>query len=131
MAPPSHLKSALLEDVVSRKASIFALFRGQSTNEVYFDKLQNLYDIYKPFVAPFVQTVTTDVLIPLAEEEEEDSTFYTHGLDVASWLSGITDRPEVSYLASVPISFPLIGLTQLVQYFVACNVLNRFRTVMV
>ena len=40
VAPPSHLKSALLEDVVSRKASIFALFGGQSTNEVYFHLLK-------------------------------------------------------------------------------------------
>jgi len=36
----------------------------------YFDELQNLYDIYKPFVAPFVQTLTKDVLVPLVAEEE-------------------------------------------------------------
>ncbi|KAJ6628615.1 hypothetical protein B0H10DRAFT_1750735, partial [Mycena sp. CBHHK59/15] len=31
-------------------------------------------------------------------------------------------RPSTTYLASVPVSFPLIGLTQLVQYLVSCNV---------
>ena len=116
-------ESALLAAVLSKKASIFALFGGQGTNEVYFDELQNLYDIYKPFVAPFAQALTENVLVPLVAEEEA-STYYTFGLDVLSWLSGVAARPAVPYLASVPISFPLIGLTQLVQYLVVCHVAN-------
>ena len=118
---PAQPESALLSASVAGKASIFALFGGQGTNEVYFDELQNLYDTYKPFVAPFVKTITEDILVPLAEDEEE-YTYYAHGLDVLSWLSGATPRPSVSYLASVPVSFPLIGLTQLVQYLVVCHV---------
>ena len=116
-------ESALLAAALSKKASVFALFGGQGTNEVYFDELQNLYDIYKPFVpvAPFVQTLTKDILAPLFAVEEA-STYYTFGLDVVSWLSGATARPAVSYLASVPISLPLIGLTQLVQYLVVFHV---------
>ena len=102
---------------MSKKASIFALFGGQGTNEVCFDELQNLYDIYKPFVDSFVQSLTEGVLVPLVAEEEA-STYYTFGLDVVSWLSGAAAHPAVPYLASVPISFPLIGLTQLVQYLV-------------
>jgi fatty acid synthase subunit alpha len=78
-------------------------------------------------VAPLVQTPTEDNLAPLVAEEK-DSIHYTFGLDVASWLSGATalPGPAVSYLTSVPISFPLIGLTQLVQYFklVACHIAN-------
>jgi len=118
---PPQPASALLSAASSGKASIFALFGGQGTNEVYFDELQNLYNLYTPFVASFLQTATQDILIPLADEEG-DSTFYTHGLDVVSWLSGASPRPAVSYLASVPVSFPLIGLTQLVQYLVVCRV---------
>ena len=83
----------------------------------------SLYDIYTPFGASFLQTITEDILIPLAEAED-DSTFYTYGLDVVSWLSGTVLHPAVSYLASVPVSFPLIGLTQLVQYLVVCRVAN-------
>ena len=120
---PSQPESALLTAASSGKASIYALFGGQGTNEVYFDELQNLYDIYKPFVAPFIQSLTEEVLVPLADEES-DATFYTSGLDVFSWLSGTTPRPTVSYLASVPVSFPLIGLTQLVQYLIVCHVAN-------
>ena len=51
-----------------KKAFVFALFGGQGTNEVYFDDLQNLHEIYKPFMAPFVQSLTEDVLLPLVAE---------------------------------------------------------------
>lgn len=109
---------------MSEKASVFALFGGQGTNEVYFDELQNLYETFKPFVSPFVQSLTDDVLVPLVAEEEAP-TYYAFGLDVASWLSGAIARPAIPYLASVPVSFPLIGLTQLVvQYLVVCHVAN-------
>ena len=120
---PKQPESALLAAALSKKASVFALFGGQGTNEVYFDELQSLYEIYKPFVAPFIQALTDDALVPLVAEEEA-STCYMFGLDVASWLSGATARPAIPYLASVPISFPLIGLTQLVQYLVVCHVAN-------
>ena len=120
---PTQPASALLTAASSGKASIFALFGSQGTNRVYFDELQNLYDIYTPFFAPFLQMVTEDILIPLAEEED-DSTFYTYGLNVVFRLSGTVPCPAVSYLASVPVSFPLIGLAQLVQYLIVCRVAN-------
>ena len=47
-------------------------------------------DIYKPFVAPFVQTLTEDVFAPLVAEEDA-SSHYMFGLDVAPWLSRATD----------------------------------------
>ncbi|KAJ2985693.1 hypothetical protein NUW54_g10066 [Trametes sanguinea] len=120
---PRSPSSALLSAATRGDASIYALFGGQGTNEVYFDELQTLYDIYKPYVSQFLTNVTRDILVPLVEASEEES-FYTHGLDVISWLSGSTPRPPVAYLASIPISFPLIGLTQLTQYLVVCRVSN-------
>ena len=61
--------------------------------------------------------------MPLVAEEEA-STHYTFGLDIVSWLSGMAAHPAVPYLASVPISFPLIKLTQLVQYLVVYHIAN-------
>ncbi|KAJ6458552.1 fatty acid synthase [Mycena sanguinolenta] len=104
-AIPTSARSALLTAVAAKKASVFALFGGQGTNE-------SLYDIYKPFVSEFLATVTNGNAL----------LHYTFGLDVLSWLSGTSPRPSTTYLASVPISFPLIGLTQPIQYLAACNV---------
>jgi fatty acid synthase subunit beta len=47
---------------------------------------------------------------------------FNFGMNVHEWLAGTVPRPPLPYLASVPVSLPLIGLTQLVQYAVACRV---------
>jgi fatty acid synthase subunit alpha len=112
---------ALFSAAASGKASVYALFGGQGTNEVYFDELQFLYDTYRPFVEPFITTLTQNVLEPLSAARQ-GTMFYNHGMDVVSWLSDAALRPPLAYLASVPVSLPLIGLTQLVQYLVVCRV---------
>ena len=117
--------SALLTATKDGKAGIYALFGGQGANEVYFDELKSLYDIYKPYVASLIATISKDVLEPLAmKAEAEGHAFYSYGLDVLSWLDGSAPVPPTEYLASIPISFPLIGLTQLVQYLATCSALN-------
>ncbi|KAG9315241.1 hypothetical protein JVU11DRAFT_4375 [Chiua virens] len=118
---PKPPTSALLTASSEEEASIYALFGGQGTNEVYFDELQTLYDTYKPYVSPIIAAVTHGILGPLVATRQT-SGFYNYGMDVASWLSGAATRPPVSYLASIPISLPLIGLTQLIQYLVICRV---------
>ncbi|KAI4523665.1 FabD/lysophospholipase-like protein, partial [Schizophyllum commune Loenen D] len=118
---PKQPQSALLTAAAEGSASVYAIFGGQGTNEVYFDELQALYDIYTPFVAAFIRTITEQVLVPLADKETA-SSFYAYGLNVISWLLDPSSRPGVPYFASIPLSLPLIGLTQLVQYLVVCRV---------
>jgi len=118
---PRQPPSALFAAAEAGDASIYAIFGGQGTNEVYFDELQKLYDLYTPYVEPFIQTITDELFAPLVRAS---SFSYHHGLDVSSWLSGSAPRPPVSYLASVAVSFPVIGLTQLTQYLVAFKVAN-------
>lgn len=115
--------SSLLAAVSTGDASVYALFGGQGTNEVYFNELETLYDSYKLYVSPLITAVTNEVLRPLVTTNAS-SNFYNYGMDVASWLSGSTPRPSTVYLASVPVSLPLIGLTQLIQYLVICRVSN-------
>ncbi len=111
--------SALLTAAKDSSASVFGLFGGQGTNKVYFDELQSLYNIYKPFIMPFITSLTVNVLQPLTSASS--SSFFAYGLDVISWLAG-APRPPTEYLASIPVSFPLIGLIQLTQYLVSCHV---------
>lgn len=118
------LKTPKLFDLVEQdKAKAFAIFGGQGNNEVYFDELQGLYDTYRPLVEDLLQRSTIS-LQALAEEAVSlggFSNFYTHGFEVLSWLQHPETRPPVSYLASVPLSLPLIGLTQLTQYLVSAR----------
>ena len=67
-----------------------------------------------------VQTVTDELFTHFVRSSS--FYYYDHGLHVSSWLSGSASHPPVSYLASVAVSFPIIGLTQLTQYLVAFKV---------
>lgn len=91
--------------------------------QVYFNELQALYDTYRPLVEPTLAAASHQ-LTSLAEEAalQGFSSYYLHGLDVLAWLSGRRTKPASSYLGSIPLSLPLIGLTQLIQYLVACRV---------
>lgn len=118
---PSTPSSALFTTAEDGEASVYALFGGQGTNEVYFDELQTLHDTYKSYVSPIITSITNEILLPLVTSCKACS-FYNYGMNVASWLAGTSPRPPVAYLASIPVSLPLIGLTQLVQYLVICRV---------
>ncbi|CAO1632127.1 unnamed protein product [Parajaminaea phylloscopi] len=102
------------------KAKAFAIFGGQGNNEVYFNELQALYDTYRPLVEELLHKSTVSLQALAGEASLSGFTnFYTHGVDVLSWLQHPETRPPVAYLASVPLSLPLIGLTQLTQYLVS------------
>ncbi|KAK0559784.1 fatty acid synthase alpha subunit Lsd1 [Tilletia horrida] len=105
------------------KAGLFALFGGQGTNEVHFNELQLLFDTYRPLVEPVLK-VATRKLQHLVEQAtvEGYSSFYLPGLNVYSWLTGSQPRPSTAYLGSIPVSLPLIGLTQLSRYLVSLRV---------
>ncbi|WRT68297.1 uncharacterized protein IL334_005273 [Kwoniella shivajii] len=114
--------SALFEAAKDGSAELYALFGGQGVNEHYFGELQLLYDTYTPFVKPLLTQITS-LLLDLGEKADADGfAYYSHGLDLVSWLDGSSPRPTVEYLASIPLSLPLIGVAQLAQYVVSCRV---------
>ena len=89
------------------------------TNEVYFDELQTLYDIYTPFVVFLLSNITKGVLKPLITEHV-DTAYYNHGMDIISWLNGSLPKLSMAYFTSIPILLPFIGLTQLIQHLTMC-----------
>ncbi|OLY80881.1 Fatty acid synthase subunit alpha [Smittium mucronatum] len=114
--------SALLHDVNTGKAKLFGLFGGQGNVEKYFDETRDLYDIYEPLVKGFFETMST-YLKKLGEEKEWRSVL-SKGLDVALWLTHPEVQPDDGYMISAPVSMPLIGLTQLANFYVVCKILN-------
>ncbi|KPV74346.1 uncharacterized protein RHOBADRAFT_37342 [Rhodotorula graminis WP1] len=113
---PKQPQPALLQQASKGTAELYALFGGQGMNEVYFDELQSLYDLYSPLLVPFL-TRASEHLVALAAAESS-TLLYQHSLDALSWLQDPSTRPEVPCLASCAVSLPLIGLTQLAQYVV-------------
>ncbi|CEH12097.1 fatty acid synthase [Ceraceosorus bombacis] len=119
---PALQTPLLLSLAAKKQAGIFAIFGGQGNNEVYFDELQELFNTYRPLVAPLLQAAT-EQLQALIEEATLNGfeSYYVHQADVFGWLTGRTAKPPTSYLASIPLSLPLIGLTQLTQFLVSCR----------
>ncbi|WVQ99903.1 hypothetical protein IAU59_007046 [Kwoniella sp. CBS 9459] len=116
--------SALLEGAKNGNAELYALFGGQGVNEHYFSELQLLYDTYTPFVRSLLSKITSLLLQLGAKADADGYAYYSQGLDLISWLNGSSPQPTVEYLASIPLSLPLIGVAQLAQYVVSCRVLD-------
>ncbi|KAF1805804.1 fatty acid synthase [Mucor lusitanicus] len=115
--------SALFEAAKSGDAKLFAIFGGQGNIEEYFDELVGVWETYKGIVKPFVRRMAV-VLADLAHGPES-KVLHSKGLDILRWLDDADVRPDNQYLISAPVSFPLIGLTQLLHYYVMLHVLGR------
>ena len=115
-------ESALLREAADENAFIYAVFGGQGNIEEYFDELREIYTTYPSFVEDFVSAAAAHLQV-LARDPQAEK-LYSKGLDVMRWLHNKDAQPDIDYLVSAPVSFPLIGLTQLAHYVVTCRVLG-------
>lgn len=115
-------ESALLREAADENAYIYAVFGGQGNIEEYFDELREVYNTYPSLVRDFLN-VAAQHLQYLSRDPRAFKS-YAKGLDILRWLDNKETQPDTDYLVSAPVSFPLIGLTQLAHYVVTCRVLG-------
>ena len=115
-------ESALLREAADDNACIYAVFGGQGNIEEYFDELREIYNTYPSICEDFIGTAAAH-LQHLSRDPKAEK-MYAKGLDVLRWLNNPESTPDTDYLVSAPVSFPLIGLTQLAHYVVTCRVLG-------
>jgi fatty acid synthase subunit beta len=116
-------KSALFEAAKSGDAKLFAIFGGQGNIEEYFDELVDIWETYKGIVKPFICRMA--IVLAGYAHCSESKVLHSKGLNIMHWLDNADVRPDNQYLISAPVSFPLIGLTQLLHYYVMLHVLGR------
>ncbi|RDW58716.1 fatty acid synthase subunit beta [Coleophoma cylindrospora] len=114
---------ALLNAASNNEATIYTLFGGQGNNEDYFDELREVYHLYPSFVEELIAS-SSEQLMALSQKVSTGN-LYSAGFDVLSWLRDPEGAPNSDYLISCPISFPLIGLTQLANYYSMCKALGK------
>ncbi|CBF73431.1 hypothetical protein AN7873.2 [Aspergillus nidulans FGSC A4] len=114
--------SSLLSDALCRRANIVTVFNGQGV-EGYFSELQHLYDTYGGLLAEPLYALSKQLKGLASDVRAQD--MYPHGLDVIGWLENPEARPSTDYLLSAPVSQPLIGLVQLLNYAITCKILNK------
>jgi fatty acid synthase subunit beta len=115
-------ESALFRAADDGSASIYTIFGGQGNIEEYFDELRQIFSTYSSFIGELV-TTSAELLQTLSNHPAAEKMF-PKGLDVLNWLHHPDSTPDVDYLVSAPVSFPLIGLIQMAHYEVTCKVLG-------
>ncbi len=118
--------SALFELKKSEKVGLFALFGGQGVN--WLEELRTNYDVYVDVrdvieKAAHVLQKEADKLHKREAGENSEGTkgyneLFEHGLNVLDWLLDSDSVPVASYLNRAPISYPMIGLTSLLNYLI-------------
>ncbi|KAK4236035.1 acyl transferase domain-containing protein [Achaetomium macrosporum] len=109
-------------DDENEPAKLYNIFGGQGNIEEYFEELRELYETYPSFVGELI-TSSAELLQTLSSHPSAEK-LYSKGLDIMNWLHHPDATPNVDYLVSAPVSFPLIGLVQLAHYTVTCKVLG-------
>jgi hypothetical protein len=109
VAPPS---SGLLDLAQQGKAGIAATFGGQGYS--YIDEARKLYA--DPATSSFMETVLEAVVAEANSPEAIEAAAHPAGFDVSTWLEDPAKTPSSAYLASAPVSYPLVGLVQIAHY---------------
>jgi fatty acid synthase subunit beta len=118
-----HLPSALLSAADEGSARIYTIFGGQGNTESFFEDMRDLYHTYEPLLKGLVRQ-SASLLLALSRDPRSQDIFDERVLDVEAWLELPSSTPDGSFLISAPVSFPLIGLFQLMNYMVTCMVLG-------
>ncbi|KFA62455.1 hypothetical protein S40285_05831 [Stachybotrys chlorohalonatus IBT 40285] len=115
-------ESALFRAADEGDADIYTIFGGQGNIEEYFEELRQIFQTYNSFVGELI-TTSAELLQTLSNHPAAGKMF-PKGLDILDWLQHPESTPDVDYLISAPVSFPLIGLVQMAHYEVTCKVLG-------
>lgn len=116
-------ESALFRACAEQKAGAYVVFGGQGNIEEYFDELRELHSTYDEIVEEFL--VSSAGILSNLSRDPNAGKVYSKGLDVLQWLRDPESTPDLTYLVSAPVSFPLIGLVQLTHYYVTCKILGK------
>ena len=121
-ASPYQPKSKFIEAANAQQISLCAVFGGQGYE--YMAELQSLYASYRPLIHDLLVTVVDALQGDVKSHEAVSSSLVLQGLNVTEWIKDSAKMPSADYLTSSPVSMPLIGLTQLLQYAVSLKAMN-------
>ena len=127
MAPTSRHagESALFEAARNGNASIGLVFGGQgSGNPNCVKELRDLYLSNREYLTDIIDA-SASTINDLANQPDTSDFYENYGFDLKAWLEEPDSVPSRSYVASAPISFPIIGLISLSHFCITCKTLNK------
>ncbi|KAI1392857.1 fatty acid synthase beta subunit [Hypoxylon trugodes] len=120
--PAGMPDSALMRAALKGTARVYAVFGGQGNTKTYLDELRDVYDTYPSLTRRFL--VPAARYLERLSHDARASQAFIHGLDIMRWLERPDSQPDFDYLVSAPVSFPLIGLLQILHYIVTTSSLG-------
>ena len=122
---PSAEQSALIRAAAQGRISLVAVFGGQGAfNPLCFQDFKDIFLTYAPLLHELIE-VLDGVLRELCRLDETADFYHGREIDLRLWLDNPEIVPSGEYLATAPVSFPIIGAISLAQYCVICKVLDK------
>ena len=118
-------QSAVIREAETKNAKLYAIFGGQgSINGDCIKELSDLLSIYGRLINDIldVASCTLNKLILLPNTA---NYYETYGFDIRAWLQHPEAVPPSHFIATAPVSFPIIGLISLAHYCITCKVLGK------
>ena len=82
-----------------------------------------LWITYKPLLQDLMSS-TAGFLRELSQSSDTTDFYDSDGLDVRNWLNDEESAPDPAYIASAPVSFPIVGLINLANFCIMCKATN-------
>ena len=116
--------SALVHSARQKNIRMHALCGGQGPNSLTcLSELRRLHLIYGSLVREVIE-VATSTLNQLASLPQTSTYYELEGIDIKGWLERPFLKVDATYVASAPVSFPIIGLVSLCHYCITCKILG-------
>ncbi|KAJ1799748.1 fatty acid synthase alpha subunit Lsd1 [Coemansia sp. RSA 2399] len=116
----SDISSALFS---SDDLHLMAMFGGQPGglgNPI--DEAVWLFDVYRPILSDYIANISE--FMHTESQDPRLAHAYPLGLDFFKWLTSPDSTPKASYLQSVSVKLPVVGLTQFLQIMVLYKTLG-------
>ncbi|KAL6235076.1 hypothetical protein BDW75DRAFT_240471 [Aspergillus navahoensis] len=114
--------SAILQHARTNEFQLMAVFGGQGeSSRTCLKEFAELYSSYKPMLRRLVGVIGPN-LYRLSTLEEFSSYYRNQPLDLEAWISDGKSVPDLEFVASAPVSVPVIGALSLARYCVTCHI---------
>ncbi|RMZ44106.1 hypothetical protein AFCA_013146 [Aspergillus flavus] len=119
-----YIRSGLFQNVEMNQFQVMALFGGQGDASLScLEELSELYNTYQSMLERFLRRMGSR-LAELCRLPQCRSYYHQRYLDIEAWITDATVVPDSAFVASAPVSVPVIGLLSLARYIVTCHILE-------
>ncbi|KAL3435967.1 acyl transferase domain-containing protein [Aspergillus tetrazonus] len=114
--------SSIFQHARTNEFQLMAVFGGQGEcSRTCLNEFAELYSSYEPMLRRLVGVIGP-CLYNLSTRDEYSSYYRNQPLDLKAWITDENNVPDLGFVASAPVSVPVIGALSLARYCVTCHI---------